>query len=383
MNVKRLALSLSLLVLSALLLGGPEVAAQSVPEARAELDELKKKLGEKRDALRDLDSKERSLFMTIGDVDEQLAALKDRLRTARAREETDRAALEKSAAVIAASEERLGHIRERLRGRLRALYVLGEGGVVRALIGAESFEDLSYRRRLIELLATSDAALVREHARVTHEVEEQGRLRAQRVVAAERNRLEIQEQAELARATLEERNAAIARIENEKELQVRAVREIVDRQRALGGLLYEVQKRSGPRKRRGRGVLKDGLAWPVRGTIIRNFGTIRERNTGARITTNGIDIRAPLGTPVVAAAAGSIAHVGWLRGFGRIVIVDHGEGHHTLHAHLDRAAVTSGQEVARGDVIGVVGDTESLNGAKLYFELRGNGKPINPVPYLR
>lgn len=372
-----------LLLLVSISLTALPALPQSAPEARAELGELKKKLEEKRVALRDLDSKERSLFTTIGEVDEQLAVLKDRLREAATKEEAHRVALEASDLAIAASKEKLGHIQMRLRGRLRALYVLGDGGAVRALIGAESFEDLSYRRRLIERLATSDAALVREHARIRGEVVERGRARASQVAAAEETRRSVQEQTELVAATLEERKAAIARIEGEKELQVRLVREIVDRQRALGGLLYEVQKRSGTRKRRGRGVLKAGLVWPVRGTVIRKFGTIRERNTGARITSNGVDIRAPLGSPVVAAAAGTIAHVGWLRGFGRIVIVDHGEGHHTLHAHLDRAAVTGGQDVAQGDVLGVVGETESINGPKLYFELRGNGKPIDPVPYLR
>jgi septal ring factor EnvC (AmiA/AmiB activator) len=316
-------------------------------------------------------------------VDEQLAALKEQLASAQAREAALKEELAAADTALTASVARARAVQTRLTGRLRALYVLGEGGAVRALIGAESFEDLSYRRRLVENLAKSDAALVREHARVSAEVKAQRAARAAKVSEAARTRTIIEEQTELVAATLSERRAAIARIENEKELQVRAVREIVDRQRALGGLLFEVQKKSGVRKRRGRGVLKAGLLWPVRGTVLRRFGTIRERNTGARITSNGVDIRAPLGTPVIAGAEGTVVHVGWLRGFGRIVILDHGEGHHTLHAHLDRAAVSRGQDVGRGEVIGTVGETESLNGPKLYFELRGNSRPMDPLPYLR
>lgn len=378
----RRALPLLVLLLAGLATAGP-ARAQSVPEARAELDELKKKLNDKRDALRDLDNKERSLYATLGEFDEQRAKLQDRLAAAKTSEETLRRELVEADRSVELAEARLAKLRERLKGRVRALYVLGEGGAVRALIGAESFEDLSYRRRLVERLAESDAALVREHARLAQVVEEQRQTRAAKAAAAKRARLEIQEQAELVEVTFEERKAAVARIENEKELQVRAVKEIVERQRALGGLLHEVQKRSRYKKRRGSGVLKDGLAWPVRGTVIRRFGTIREKNTGARITSNGIEIRAPRGAPVTAAAAGSIAHVGWVRGFGRLIIVDHDEGHHTLHAHLDSTRVARGQSVARGEVIGTVGDAESINGPKLYFELRSGSRPIDPQPYLR
>jgi septal ring factor EnvC (AmiA/AmiB activator) len=357
--------------------------AQSPKEARVELDKLKQDLDAQRDALRDLDNKERSLLQTLGELDRSLSTLNEQLAAAKAREDERKLAVEQASARVQAAEERQASVRARLRRRLRALYVLGEGGAVRALIGAQSFEDLSYRRRLVEQLAHNDAALVREHARVTAEVEKARETHAARLRDAELERVLVQERTELARVTREERGKAIARIDGEKELRVRVVKEIVERQRALGGLLHEVSKRSGTRPRRGRGVLREGLSWPVRGEVIRRFGTIRERDTGARLTSNGVEIRAGLGAPIGAAADGIIAHVGWLRGFGRIVIVDHGEGHHTLNAHLSSATVARGDEVRKGDTIGLVGDTESINGPKLYFELRARGRPKDPIPYMR
>lgn len=373
---------LCLLLPCVLFLGAPPALGQRTQQARAELEELKKNLNEKRAALRDLDDKERSLIVALGELDETLAKLEDRQRAAKQREDERRTELERLLSQLAKDEARLDEVSERLRMRLRALYVLGEGGGVRALIGAESFEDLSYRRRLLETLAKNDVLLVQEHARAKESVKERRAHQAALLAEAEDARRRIEEQQELLAVTREERAAAISRIDEEKELHVRAVKEIVERQRELGALVHRVAQRGGHRGRKS-GVLKEGLSWPVRGTLIRRFGTIREKGTGARITSNGMHIRAAMGTPVVAAADGTIVHTGWLRGFGRIVIVDHGEGHHTLHAHLGRALVEGGQRVARGETLALVGDTESLNGPKLYFELRSSGRPVDPEPFLR
>lgn len=372
------------LLLLAFLLSAPVARAQarSTSDAQAELAALKQSLEDKRAALRDLDNKERSLLVALGELDETLAALEEEHRAARRREDERRKQLEVVSAELRRDEARLAEVRARLTKRLRALYVLGEGGGVRALIGAESFEDLSYRRRLLETLAKNDAALLEEHARAEKRVRERRALHAALLAEAEEAARRIEEERELFAITREERAAAIARIEAEKELHMRAVREIVERQRELGALVHEVSRTRAHRAKRS-GVLKEGLSWPVKGTLIRRFGTIRERGTGARITSNGLHIRAPLGTPVTAAADGTVAYVGWLRGFGRIVIVDHGEGHHTLHAHLGRTVVESGQAVSRGETLALVGETESMNGPQLYFELRSHGRAVDPEPYLR
>lgn len=368
------------LALCALLVCAAPALGEGAKDARAELTELKRSLDDKRAALRELDNKERSLLVAIGELDEAMAKLEDQHRQAKQQEGARRAELERLSEQLLHDEAALNEVTRRLRRRLRALYVLGEGGGVRALIGAETFEDLSYRRRLLETLAGDDALLLQEHARATKSVKEQRSRKATLLALAEEARRRIEEQRELLAVTREERATAIARIDDEKELHVRAVKEIVERQRELGALVHRVSK---TRTHKGRGVLKAGLVWPVKGTLIRRFGTIREKGTGARITSNGMHIKAPLGTPIVAAGDGTVVHVGWLRGFGRIVIVDHGEGHHTLHAHLGRALVEPGQMVSRGETLGLVGDTESLNGPKLYFELRSSGRPQDPEPFLR
>lgn len=369
------------LLLALLLALSPQLARADKSPA-VKLKELRQALDDKRKALRELDDQEKSLIVAVGELDQALSALSHERDAARARVSSLKGELAALEQELARDEERLAQVSERLQTRLRALYVLGDGAAVRAILGAQSFEDLAMRRRLLSSLTENDVRLLNEHARVRASVEKKQASLEEKVKEAEETELQLKEQAELVSATRKERAAAIQRIDQEKELFVRAVKEIVGQQRELERLLRRVSE---PRSktRRGKGVLKDGLLWPVRGTLIRRFGVVREAGTGAKLVSNGLHIRVPIGTPVASAADGRVVHTGWLRGFGQIVIVDHGEGHHTLSAHLSRVLVKRGDRVARGQTVALSGDTESLNGAKLYFELREEGRPKDPAPYLR
>lgn len=360
-------------------------SSSSLAEAQDNLTRMRTELEHKQAALDGLENAESSLVESLGALDESLAELNDARRRSLAtleRLRTERLALEREAGLDEAELERL---RRRLRARLITLSVEGEGQAARALLGAESFTDLALRRHLLARVADADARLVSTVRRLessaatqraelvlrTRELEELGRLQA--------------EQQALMTATREERTSTLMRIRGEQTVLKRAQAELAVRHRALQQLVAKLA--DGPRSQppSGRsGVLRQGLLFPVAGAIvIRRFGSIVDAETKAELVSNGLELRADEGTPVVAVADGRVVHSGWLRGFGRIVIVDHGEGHHTLSAHLSEATVERGQEVQRGQTIGLVGDTESHNGPKLYFELREGGRPRDPLPFLR
>jgi murein DD-endopeptidase MepM/ murein hydrolase activator NlpD len=96
----------------------------------------------------------------------------------------------------------------------------------------------------------------------------------------------------------------------------------------------------------------------------------------------GIDIAAPAGTPIRAAAAGTVIYAGWLGGYGNLIVLDHGSGLSTAYAHQSALAAGQGQQVAQGQVIGYVGDTGHSFGPHLHFEVRVNGVPVDPLGYL-
>jgi hypothetical protein len=119
-----------------------------------------------------------------------------------------------------------------------------------------------------------------------------------------------------------------------------------------------------------------GLAWPAAGVITSRFGPRWGRLHA------GVDIAGRLGEPIAAAAPGTIASVGQLGGYGNRVVVDHGDGLTTVYAHLDRFSVTHGQVVDRGDPLGGMGSTGNSTGVHLHFEVRVDGQPLDPLPYL-
>jgi murein DD-endopeptidase MepM/ murein hydrolase activator NlpD len=123
--------------------------------------------------------------------------------------------------------------------------------------------------------------------------------------------------------------------------------------------------------------------WPVAGAMRGGFGFRRNPFGGSGSEFHkGQDISAPMGTPVIATADGVVTNAGWLRGYGRVVYVDHGNGLSTRYGHLSRIDVIVGQSVQRGGQLGLVGSTGRSTGPHLHYEVRVEGQATNPVPYL-
>lgn len=122
--------------------------------------------------------------------------------------------------------------------------------------------------------------------------------------------------------------------------------------------------------------------WPVEGRLMSSFGSRIDPFSGEGTIHTGVDLQAPRGTTVKAAADGIIAHAEWMSGYGRLVIVDHGNGLQTYYGHLSKFLVVPGQEVRRGDVIALSGASGRATSPHLHYEVRMGGTPVNPYPFL-
>ncbi len=122
--------------------------------------------------------------------------------------------------------------------------------------------------------------------------------------------------------------------------------------------------------------------YPTSGILTSPFGFRRDPFTGKIKHHDGIDISAPVGTPIVAPADGIVKTVRWVRGYGLMIEIDHGYGVTTRYGHCSRAAVRQGQFVRRGQIIGYVGNTGRSTGPHLHYEVRVMGRPVNPIKYI-
>jgi murein DD-endopeptidase MepM/ murein hydrolase activator NlpD len=122
--------------------------------------------------------------------------------------------------------------------------------------------------------------------------------------------------------------------------------------------------------------------WPVEGRLMSGFGGRTDPFSGEGAIHTGVDLQALMGTPVRVAADGIVVHADWEGGYGRLIIVDHGNGVQTYYGHLSGFDVVPGQEVRRGDVIGSSGASGRATSPHLHYEVRMGGTPVNPYPYL-
>ena len=124
-------------------------------------------------------------------------------------------------------------------------------------------------------------------------------------------------------------------------------------------------------------AIRPGFGWPSRGVITSRFGFRARRHH------YGIDIAAPVGTPIVAATDGVVTFAGWMGGYGRLIILDHGAGLATWYGHASTLIATEGQRVPRGQLVARVGTSGRVTGPNLHFEVRRNGTPLDPLLFLR
>ena len=127
---------------------------------------------------------------------------------------------------------------------------------------------------------------------------------------------------------------------------------------------------------------KGRLQPPVKGRIISNFGTKRKGDYNAFTFQSGIDIKAERGAPVKNVFNGEVIFAQWLKGYGNLMIINHGNNYYTLYAHVEELYKKKGERVDTGEIIGTAGDTGSIKGPCLHFEVRHHGKPVDPLKWL-
>ena len=326
---------------------------------------------------------------------EALAAKKgdilDALDQLRTQEDVEQAAYHAAEKQVDATSARLTQVRRdlattraRLKARLKVLaprlvarYKLGKAGYLPLLFSAGDFHELLRRKRLLDRVIDSDLAAMAEVRRLRAKLSGDAARLETGEKALESLRASAAARLARARAARQDREAALAAVEHETALRQRTLA-------ALERAAHHLQKvvKALPASQAGGFAAKKGhLPLPAAGAIEVGFGTQHDSRYDTVVVHKGVDIRAPKGAPVRAVAGGRVVHAGWLRGYGNLIIVDHGGGYYTLMAHLDRMDVKTGQKVHRGETLGLVGDTGSLKGAYLYFEIRDGGRAVDPAPW--
>lgn len=275
-----------------------------------------------------------------------------------------------------------------LESRVRAIYIEEPPDVLSFLVSASSFDDVIDSVEFMSRIGRQDERIARlvETAKRRAAAERSATAATRRLTAATvsvisartdearavRDRLAASRDT-LAAARKLKRSAIVSSRESREEY-LAEVEALAAQSASLAAAIRDSQASLGSS---GTGAPSAaGLIWPVDGVVVSGYGMRWGR------MHEGIDISASSGTPIRAAAAGTVIHAGWLGGYGNLVVVDHGDGLATAYAHASVIVVVVGQQVSQGETVSLVGSTGNSSGPHLHFEVRVNGDAVDPLFYL-
>ena len=323
-------------------------------------------------------------------LERELAALESALDRARGRLLDLRGKLKEQTAQLALLRRQLVVAEDRLGQRLVEIYTSREPDLVSILLGADSLdgaiEQLDLYRRTVDQDAELAGDVSRSRVEVARAREETRALERRQAEATRALASRTADRRSVYASLVAERDRLLA-LRDERERALASIR--VDRAQweaeadaleaesgRIEALLAQQARSSASVGGEGGAPSSGGLVWPVRGVITSPYG-MRWGRLHA-----GIDIAAPGGTPVVAAASGTVAYAGWMGGYGLIVVIAHAGGLATAYAHNASVAVSAGQAVSQGETIATVGCTGSCTGNHVHFEVRVGGSTADPLSYL-
>jgi murein hydrolase activator len=382
-----------------------QVGAQAPPARKTDdpiqteqrkLRQTEEKLKEERRKAAEARAKETSLLAELDRVEQRLADKQRDIGRIDGRIKKAQSEVVGIRTEIQGLERQRASQEQALARRLRAVYkVQAQGGALPLLFGGGDPVARAVAVRHLTSLAALDARLIQEYRGTSDRLDDRRRREEtrQRELAdlrsdAQREQVEVDRDA----AT---RRTLLARVRDERAYHERAVGELTEATKRLEVFIRDLQARQRRLARVppakpgtespgvGFGSFRGRLPWPTEGRIIAAYGAQVHPRFGTRTQRNGVDIEANQGRDVGAVYAGHVIYTGWFKGYGNLIILDHDNEYYTLYAHMAEIQVKEGDDVRQGQRIGTVGDTGSLEGPRLYFEVRYQGKPQDPEQWLR
>jgi murein DD-endopeptidase MepM/ murein hydrolase activator NlpD len=380
---KKVAFWVALLAL-AVLFASPALAdrqelERKIKETQKRLNQIQQEMRRTQQLLKESERRREATFSEIQRLDRdidrreaELAALEEDLRRTRAR-------IAELESLLEEGRRQLERRKDLLEKRLQALYEGGTVTYLEVLLSSRDFAEFLTTWDHLQRIFEQDVGLLREVQAYVELVKERKREQEELKARLEEQKAEVQAAKVGLEARREEREALLRDIQSD----IEAYRQMMDRLEEQSAeakrLLQRYQAQLEAELRREGAVL---LSRPVFGPITSPYGMRFHPILGGYRKHNGTDYGVPYGTPVKAADYGEVMLADWFGAYGKTVILVHGRGISTLYAHLSSIAVTQGQKVQKGQVIGYVGSTGLSTGPHLHFEVRINGEPVDPEAYL-
>jgi len=292
--------------------------------------------------------------------------------------------------------KKIKSIEKHVLKRLVALYKLSKTGAGNILCSASSFSDIYSTSKSLEFILSHDDWL---RQKLIQDFNDLNQLKNDLNLKRKQKKNQKKKLKEVANSIAfqkEERARLLKDIRNKKNITIATLKYLKESSNKLDKKIeslnlsipsYKSEEKITTRKNIFRknfnsfSSYKGYLRMPVTGNIISTYGSYTNPDLGVTNFKNGIDIKAEKGEPIKAVYSGKILYADWFKGYGNMIIIDHGDSYYTVYAHVDEVFKDKGDPVDLGEVVGTIGETD--DGTSLYFEVRHHGKPMNPMDWFK
>jgi len=365
------------------LIADPATTGEAVKKTaeQQKLEKINKELQEKQKKLTETRAKERAALSKFVVTKKQLAKTRENLNLANNKIVKNQKKLNKLASDIEATRDTIDIKSKKLKKRIVEVYKSSSVNYLEMLFSATSMADFINRSYFFSKVIGLDASLVQSISQTYHKIKGEKEELSDTTTQIRQLAADISDKKKKIAAQAEEIKDLY---DDLKDRRQRYEKQVAELEASSAKLEKEIlAKTSGkygqmPDTRGSTG----SLDWPLRGRITSTFGYRRNPFGRGRNFHTGLDVAAPYGEVIRAADGGEVILAGWWNGYGKAIVIDHGKGRTTVYGHMSRLYMQAGNQVKKGQIIGLVGSTGYSTGPHLHFEVRIKGKPTNPKQFL-
>jgi murein hydrolase activator len=361
-----------------------ESLTEKIQQEQQELKKLQRTIEEKQRRRREAEKKVNSILSSLDDIDDRLRIQREELILVNLNLKQRDDQLVRLKEELAQRQEEINAKKTALKDRLRLIYKERQEEPLGLLFLAKDPSDLFRRYQTLVWISRREGKTLEDYnAAYLRLAEKELEIRQTRVeLLQDKDRL-AQKLKEI-RVDRRRKTTLLASVKGEKETYEKMVSELEDAAGHLQSLIQDLERqRKASRPLKGFVREKGKLPWPNTGELIASFGRQKHPRFNAYIFRKGIEIRSEEGDKIRAIYDGSVVYADWFKGYGLLMILDHGENYYSLYAHAEKLLVGVGDRVRKDQVIGLVGDTGFTGESSLYFEIRHGSEPVDPVQWLQ
>tara|TARA_B100000287_G_scaffold272055_1_gene256185 strand:- start:479 stop:1675 length:1197 start_codon:yes stop_codon:yes gene_type:complete len=359
------------------------------------INKMKKEIEDLSSKLRKANINETSTTKRITNLDQEIALVNKLIQSLKKEENTNKDKIKFLKENIKTKENELNVLKERYKERVLNTYQKGRVSDLEKVLSSTSWRQAVYRTQYLKIISSIEQKMTKEIESLLIKINKD-KLKLESLlrqsIALKRDKqkqmtslrkMRIKREKELTR--IRQDKSALANYMQEKAAGIKQLESIIKKvleDKARSEREERIRQQQEALKTKEFNLLKGQLPWPTEGRVILKFG--KQWNTKLKTTTDnpGIDIKGQPGSPVRCTMSGVVTTVTYIRGYGTTIIIDHGGGFYTVYSHVTNIQTNVDSEVRSGDVIAYMGDSGSINGSKLHFEIWGKGQKLDPEKWL-